>query len=291
MCDDKIFRDEMHARIERVFSRRHFNLLVAGAAAVALLPGRVSAADVRESTVDVTTPHGVADCFFAHPTKGRHPGVVMWPDFIGRRTAYHQLAARLAESGYAVLVVNPYYRSARAPVLPRAQFGTDAGTKRLHELAAQVERSGVLIDARACVDFLDAHAAVDTERGIGTMGYCFGGAFAFYTASAVPDRIAALATFHAGGLVSEGPDSVHLLVGGLEAQALIAIAESDVEHEPMTQSALRAAFADARLPAEIEVYEGTRHGWCTPDMVAYYDEAQAQRAWRRLLALLDRSLA
>jgi carboxymethylenebutenolidase len=122
------------------------------------------------------------------------------------------------------------------------------------------------------------------------MGYCYGGSFAFRTAAAVPERVGAVATFHAGGLVSDKPGSPHLLIAGMKAQALIAIAESDVEHEPKTKDALGEAFAQAKLAAEIEVYEGASHGWCTPDMVAYYNQAQAQRAWGRLLALFERAL-
>jgi carboxymethylenebutenolidase len=290
MCDEDVLRAESRARRERRVSRRDFNLLALSAAAVALLPtSAVAARAVTQSRVTVTTPDGAADAFLVHPAEGRHPAVILWPDFMGLRPAYEQMAAHLAESGYAVLVVNPYYRGAKAPILEKADFDNEAAMKQFGELSRQVTAAGVVSDAKACISFLDAHAAVDTGRGIGTLGYCYGGSFAFRTAGAVPGRVAALATFHAGGLVSDKPGSPHQLIPELKAQALIAIAAGDAEHEPKTQETLRAAFDDAGLAAEIEVYEAS-HGWCTPDMVAYYDEQQAQRAWGRLLKLFERAL-
>lgn len=291
MCNDHTLREESRARRAKAMSRRDFNLLALSAAAVAMLPSAASAAEGKASVVEVKTADGIADCFFAHPAEGKHPGVLLWPDFMGRRPAYHQLATRLAESGYAVLVMNPYYRGAKAPILEKADFDNEAAMKQFQELSKDVKVSGIVSDAKSCIAFLDAQAATDTGRGIGTMGYCYGGSFAFRTAAAVPARVAALATFHAGGLVSDKPGSPHLLIPGLKAQTLIAIAESDAEHDPKAKDALSEAFAKAKLAAEIEVYEGASHGWCTPDMVAYYNEAQAQRAWGRLLALFERALA
>lgn len=291
MCNEADLRTEARARRERGLSRRDFNLLALSAAAVALLPtGAVAAHAVTTSPVTVTTPEGAADAFLAHPAKGRHPAVVMWPDFMSLRPAYEQLASRLAASGYAVLVPNPYYRGAKAPILEKADFDNEAAMKQIGELSRQVKATGVVSDAQACIAFLDAHPAVDTGRGVGTLGYCYGGSFAFRTAGAVAARVAALATFHAGGLVSDKPGSPHLLIPALKAQALIAIAAGEAEHEPQTQEILRAAFEQAGLAAEIEVYAAS-HGWCTPDMVAYYDEKQAQRAWGRLLKLFERALA
>jgi carboxymethylenebutenolidase len=290
MCNDHTLRNEARARREQAMSRRDFNLLALSAAAVALLPTTSSAASVKGSVVAVKTPDGTADCFLAHPTEGKHPGVLLWPDFMGRRPAYEQMATRLAESGYAVLVMNPYYRGAKAPILEKADFDNEAAMKQFQSLSKEIKVAGIVSDAKACVAFLDAQAAVDTSRRIGTVGYCYGGSFAFRTAAAVPDRVGAVATFHAGGLVSEKPGSPHLLIPEMKAQALIGIAESDVEYEPKTKGALSEAFDKAKLAAEIEVYAGASHGWCTPDMVAYYNEAQALRAWSRLLALFGRAL-
>lgn len=290
MCNDHTLREESRARRAMAMSRRDFNLLALSAAAVAMLPAAASAAEAKASVVEVKTADGTADCFFAHPAEGKHPGVLLWPDFMGRRPAYHQLATRLAESGYAVLVMNPYYRGAKAPILEKADFDNEVAMKQFQDLSKDVKVAGIVSDAKSCIAFLDAQASTDTGRGVGAMGYCYGGSFAFRTAAAVPARVAALATFHAGGLVSDKPGSPHLLIPELEAQTLIAIAESDMEHEPKAKDALSEAFAKAKLAAEIEVYEGASHGWCTPDMVAYYNEAQAQRAWGRLLALFERAL-
>lgn len=291
MCNDRTLREESRRRRESGLSRRQFDLLALGAAAVALLPARSQAAGVRESMVDVQTAAGVADCYFVHPTGGKHPGVLLWPDFVGRRPAYEQMAGRLAQSGYAVLVINPYYRGKRAPVVAAgASFEDEAVQKELGAQARRLSAAGVAQDAQACVAFLDRQSAVDARRKMAVMGYCMGGGFAFHSAAAVPERIAALATFHAGGLVSDRPGSPHLLIPRLRAHALIAIAEDDDKDEPQTKHVLREAFAGAKLPAEIEVYAGTQHGWCTPDMTAYYNEAQARRAWARMLDLYDAAL-
>jgi carboxymethylenebutenolidase len=144
-------------------------------------------------------------------------------------------------------------------------------------------------DAKAFVAWLDGQPSVDTQRGMGTTGYCMGGAIVMRTAAAVPDRIAAAATFHGGGLVTDTPDSPHLLIPQMQAQFLIAIAENDDEKEPETKNTLRESFAQAGLSAEIEVYAGAAHGWCPPDSPVY-NEQQAERAWSRLLVLFENAL-
>ena len=138
------------------------------------------------------------------------------------------------------------------------------------------------------MDFLDSLPSVDGNRKMGTMGYCMGGPITMRTAAAVPDRIGAGASFHGGGLVTDRPDSPHLLVPKMRAHYLFAIAENDDERQPEAKNVLRDAFAQAGLPAEIEVYEGALHGRCPPD-TQVYNEAQAERAWSRLLALFERA--
>jgi carboxymethylenebutenolidase len=290
MCNEHTLRVEADARRALALSRRDFNILALSAAAVALLPGAMVAADVKESMVDIKTADGVADCYFVHPAKGRHPGVLMWPDFMGLRPAYKMLAKQLAKSGYSVLVINTYYRGAKSPIMEKADFDDSAAMEKISEQVKQLNAEKVDLDAKACIAFLDDQSSVDKKKKIGTLGYCMTGAFAFRTAAVAADRVGAMASFHGGGLVSDRPTSPHLLIPGIKARALIAIAENDDEREPETRSALSNAFAKADLPAEVEVYPGTQHGWCTPDMSAYYNETQAQRAWGRLLAMFEKAL-
>ena len=287
MCDERTSADGRRYRLAREMTRRQFGAVSAGAGLAMLLPRAANAQDVTESEIDVTTPDGVADSYFVHPTSGAHPGVLIWPDAFGLRPAKRQMARRLAESGYSVLVVNQYYRSQRAPIANTTNFAEVRDIIR--PLMGTLNPETHVRDARAFVGFLDSQAAVDGNRKMGTMGYCMGGPITMRTAAALPDRIGAGASFHGGGLVTDQPDSPHLLVPRMKAHYLFAIAENDDENEPEAKDVLRDAFAEAGLPAEIEVYEGALHGWCPPD-TQVYNEAQAERAWSRLLALFERAL-
>ena len=201
------------------------------------------------------------------------------------------MGKRLAESGYSVLVVNPYYRAQRAPVVgPGASFRDPETRAVLLPLARALSAETNVTDAKAFVDFLDAQGAVDTSRGIGTTGYCMGGPITMRTAAAIPERIRAGASFHGGGLATDQPSSPHLLVPKMRADFLFAVAENDDENDPQAKVLLKEAFAMTDLDAEIEVYEGALHGWCPPDS-RVYNEAQAERAWARLLVLFERALA
>ena len=292
MCDDGTRRDEEnYLRRSASLTRRDFGTLSLGAGLAMLLPRAASALQVTAADVEVPTPDGAADCHFVHPASGTHPGVLIWPDALGLRPAFEQMGRRLAESGYAVLVVNPYYRTERAPVLPEgASFRDEATRKKIFPLMRSLTPETVVTDARAFVGFLDARDAVAADRAMGTMGYCMGGSMTMRTAAAFPDRIGAGASFHGGRLVTDSPDSPHLLVDRIRAHYLFAIAENDDQKDPEAKTALRDAFAAAGLPAEIEVYAGTLHGWCPPDSAVYH-EAQAERAWSRLLALFETALA
>jgi carboxymethylenebutenolidase len=271
-------------------SRRRFNVLTAGAAAAMMLTRTAHALDVVGNNVQVTTPDGVADCYFVHPASGSYPGVIVWPDIVGLRPAFETMGKRLAESGYAVLVVNPYYRTTTAPVLPEGASFQDPATREvLMPLARSLTPQTNVTDARAFVAFLDQQPAVDGSRGIGTTGYCMGGPMTMRTAAAVPDRIAAGASFHGSRLVTDAPDSPHLLAEQMQASFLFAIAENDDEREPESKVVLAEVFEAAGLPAEIEVYEGAMHGWCAIDS-RVYNETQAEKAWARLLALFDNAL-
>jgi carboxymethylenebutenolidase len=291
VCDESTFADmDEHARRSGRLTRREFGTVSVGASLSILLPRVGHAAEVIGHDVEVETPDGKADGYLVHPASGVHPGVLIWPDAYGFRPAMKDIATRLATSGYAALVVNPYYRTAKAPVLPEgADFADEATRKKIMSLMGSLTPQTQATDARAFVDYLDRQEAVDGDRMMGTMGYCMGGAITMRTAAARPDRIGAGASFHGGRLVTDGETSPHRLVPKMKAQYLIAIAENDDEKEPDAKRVLREAFAKSSLPAEIEVYEGTLHGWCPPDS-RVYDEAQAERAWSRLLALLDRAL-
>jgi len=292
MCDEEILKDmtEYLSRRGEV-TRRQFGAISTGAGLAMLLPRAADAQDVTETDVEITTPDGVADCYFVHPSSGASPGVVIWPDILGLRPAFRQMGKRLAESGYAVLVVNPFYRGARAPVVPEgASFQDDAVRGKVMPLAQALNAETHVTDALAFVDWLDTQNAVARNRKIGTTGYCMGGPMVMRTAAARADRVGAAATFHGGGLATDADDSPHRLIPQMDASFLIAVADNDDMRDPEAKNTLRRSFDAAGLDAEIEVYGGAQHGWCPPDS-AVYDEAQAERAWSRLLVLFESALA
>lgn len=292
MCDKDHFLDDLQKYLTRgAVTRREFGMLTAGAGMMLLLPSVANALDVTESDVEITTPDGVADAYFVHPASGAHAAVLVWPDILGLRPAFRQMGKRLAESGYAVLVVNPFYRSQKAPVVPEgASFADEATRNIVFPLYQTLSATTHVTDATAFVAWLDSQSAVDTARKIGTTGYCMGGPIVMRTAAAIPDRIGAGASFHGGGLATDATDSPHLLIPQMKAAFLIAVAENDDEKEPEAKNMLRTAFDAAGLQAEIEVYTGAAHGWCPPDSPVY-NEAQAERAWSRMLSLFEKALA
>jgi carboxymethylenebutenolidase len=290
MCEKDHFEDDLekYIRAGRV-TRRDFGALTAGASLAMMLPQAANAQAVTERDVEIRTPDGVCDAYFVHPQSGAHAAVLVWPDILGLRTAFRQMGKRLAESGYSVLTVNPFYRGRRAPVVPEGATFDEATRGIVFPLAQQLNATTHVTDARAFVAWLDQQPQVDRSRGIGTTGYCMGGPITMRTAAALPERIRAAASFHGGGLVTQNADSPHLLVPQMKAQYLFAVAENDDEREPDAKNVLRDTFQKANLQAEIEVYPAA-HGWCPPDS-AVYDEAQAERAWSRLLVLFERALA
>jgi carboxymethylenebutenolidase len=197
------------------------------------------------------------------------------------------MGKRLAQSGYSVLVVNPFYRTKKAPT---ANAGAATPIDQVRPLAQTLNETTHMTDAKAFVAWLDAQTAVAKSRKVGTQGYCMGGPIAFRSAAAVPDRVGAVASFHGGGLVTDKPNSPHLQAAGSKAQFLIAVAASDDTRSPDDKNVLKETFAKANLAAEIEVYAGTAHGWCPPDSHVY-NEAQAEKAWGRLLELYRKALA
>lgn len=282
---------EEFARRSNDVTRRQFGAMALGAGLTAALPRLANAAETHGTDIDVKTPDGVADAYYVHPVRGKSAGVLIWPDIFGLRPTFKQMATRLAESGYSVLVINPFYRTKKAPTAPEHPDFNDPATRdALMSLAGTLSPQTAVTDATAFVGFLDAQPSVDKGKKLGTTGYCMGGPFVFRTAASFPDRVGAAATFHGGGLVTDKPDSPHLLIPRMKAHFLIAIAANDDQKQPEAKDVLRAAFAKAHLPAEIEVYAGTQHGWCPPDSHVY-DHGQAEKAWRRMLTLFSTSLS
>jgi carboxymethylenebutenolidase len=261
-----------------------------------------SAADlpVVETNVDVKTADGSCDAAFIYPASGSHPGVLIWPDAFGLRPAMRTIGRRLAADGYSVLVPNPFYRAAKAPVfddISTFDFQNPADRAKLQPLMASMTVPGAVeSDAAAYIAFLDAQPQVDTSRKIGTQGYCMGGRLVVITAAAVPDRVGAGASFHGGGLVTDKADSPHLLAPKIKARMYFAIASNDDQRQPDAKDKLKEAFASAHVPAEVEVYPGAMHGWCVPDMPArsgnpIYSKPDAERAWGKLVVLYKAALA
>ena len=291
MCDDSTENDiDEYVRKGGKLNRRDFGKLSAAASFAALLPNIASAESVSESDVQIETPDGIADAYFVHPTEGKHPAILVWPDILGLRPAFRAMGKRLAESGYSVLVVNPFYRSAKAPVVePGASFRDPATREIVMPMRKLLTADTNFTDAKAFISYLDSRDEVDSDRQVGTTGYCMGGPIVMRTAATVPERVGAIASFHGGGLVTDAPDSPHLLIGDSNAHVLHAVAENDDAKNPDVKGVLKETYAAANIPAEIEVYEGTMHGWCPPDS-AVYNKEQAERAWARMLALFDKAL-
>lgn len=287
MCDQDHFEDDRQQyEALGLVTRKQFGVML-GAGIAMMLPKVANAAAVTESDVNVKTPDGVADCYFVHPSSGTAPGVLMWPDIFGLRPAFRQMGKRLAESGYSVLVVNPFYRTKKAPT---AEAGAATPIQQLMPLAQSLNETTHMTDAKAFIGWLDQQKPVAKNRKMGVQGYCMGGPMAFRTAAAVPDRIGAVATFHGAALVTNGPNSPHLEAAKSKAQFLIAIAANDDMRSPNDKNVMKETFAKAHLQAEIEVYAGAAHGWCPPD-TSVYNEPQAEKAWSRLLVLYKKALA
>lgn len=286
MCDqDNFEKDRQDFEARGLVTRRQFGVML-GAGMVMMLPQVPNAVKVTEAEVQVKTPDGTADCYFVHPATGTGAAVLVWPDIFGLRPAFRQMGKRLAESGYSVLVVNPFYRAQKAPTAPQ---GGATPIAQVLPLAQGLNETTHMTDAKAFVAWLDQQQSVAKNRKVGTQGYCMGGPMAFRTAAAVPDRVGAVASFHGGNLVTDQPNSPHLQVSKTKAQLLVAIAQNDDMQRPNDKTVMKDTFAKAGLQAEIEVY-GAAHGWCPPDSTVYNQDL-SEKAWGRLLALYGKALA
>ncbi len=295
MSEDKTSQEPARGATDSAgLSRRDLGVLAAGAAVAASAPAVAAPLKVMEMDVEVQTPDGVCDAVFVHPMgkapAGGWPAVLVWTDIMGLRPVFRQMASRMSAEGYAVLAPNPFYRKGRAPIpAGPVNWADPADRAKLMELRSALTPEATARDAIACFAWLDGQSLVDPGKGAGVQGYCMGGPMAFQAAAALPDRIAAVGSFHGGGLVTPAPDSPHRLVARTRAEYLVAIAENDDQKEPEAKDALRAAFKAAGRPAEVEVYAGAQHGWCVPGSAVYNAEA-AERAWSALLALYRRRL-
>ena len=293
MCDEHTEHDNEESFASGRLSRRGFSVMSLAALA-ACTTSPENAATVVEREVEITTPDGVMDAHYVAPSSGKHPAVLVWPDIMGLRPAFRLMGKRLAESGYAVLTVNPFYRAAKGQVFDATteKFSDPPVRQRLIALMgpATGNPENTKKDAIAAIGWLDKQKEVDTKRGVGTTGYCMGGPLVMRTMAFVPDRVKAGGSFHGGGLATTQPTSPVLLVPQMKAKAvLIAVAQNDDKQDPTVKDKVKAAFDAQHIPAEVEVYPAD-HGWCPP-VSQVYDQVQADRAWERLLATFKVGLA
>jgi carboxymethylenebutenolidase len=242
--------------------------------------------------VTVKTSDGTCDAVLFHPAgEGHWPAVLIWPDIMGLRPAFRDMGKRLAGQGYVVLVPNPFYRSAKAPVIgDNFDFSNPEQRNRLMGYRGAMSNDGIDSDAKAYLAFLDAQPQTAKGKKAGVQGYCMGGALAFRTAAAVSNRIGAVGSFHGGnGLVTDKPDSPHLLIPKTHAVFLVLQAQNDDAQQPKVKDDLKAAFAAAGKQATVEVYHAN-HGWCVPGGQVY-DQGEAERAWTALSVLYRSNLA
>lgn len=296
MCDDTT-ESELDEYLERrALTRRHFTAgataaIVAGSGALtACATPDASEASLLETDVSIPSPDGTIDAKFVVPADGAHAAVIFWPDIHGVRPAHFGDARRLAASGYAVLAANPYYRTHQGRLFAEGEtIRSEGGWDKVQPHYSVFTPDTIATDSRAIVSWLDAQKQVDTNRGIGAVGFCMTGAWTIRAGAAIPERVKAPASFHSGRLVMD-EDSPHLLIPQLTGGALIGIAENDHTKNPAAKDTLIKAFADAGVPAEVEVYEDAMHGWVPTDSRAY-DPEQSERAWSRMLALFQRELS
>jgi carboxymethylenebutenolidase len=288
MCDDLIHQSLTY---DPTVSRRTFGL---GAAATVALRSTIASAQAKVVQKDVNVPmaNGVSDSALSYPEgRGTWPAVLVWTDILGLRPVFREMGQRLAAEGYIVLIPNPFYRNAKAPVVDGSfDFSKPEDRAKVMPMAAALTADANSSDTKSYIDFLNAQPQTDRKKKMGVQGYCMGGPLTFRTAAIAPDRIGAAATFHGGGLVTDKPDSPHLLIPKMKAEVLCAVGDNDDKRDPAAKTTLKEAFATAHLKAVVEVYEGCSHGW-TVRGSQVYNEAGAERAWAELIALYKRNLA
>jgi len=293
MCDEA----KLGEWARQAISRRQFGALTGAAALTACSAGEgVSnaqgmAAGLRERGVSFPTADGTMDGFLVQPESGDHPAVILWPDIASIREAKRNIARKLASAGFAVLVVNPYYRDvAGEQFADFAAFIADGGFRKVGPWREKLTAEAIMRDATGVVAWLDRQDGVDTDKGIGTQGYCMGGPFTIWSAAAVPARVKAAASFHGGGLVRpDNPMSPHKVLGQTRAAMLIAVAQDDDAKAPEDKVTFADAAREADVSAIVTVYPGD-HGWMVSDSPAY-DPTAAARGEADLKALYAESLS
>jgi carboxymethylenebutenolidase len=276
--------------------RREF-VAVTVAAGVAAVSASAAGLEVVETDVEIKTPDGTCNAAFIHPKSGSHPAVIIWTDIFGLRPSMREMGKRLASEGYSVLVPNPFYRLGKNQYDDASKINFQTELPKLRPLAGSIGADGAAEkDTVAFVEFLDAQKQVNKNKKIGTQGYCMGGPLVVRTCAAVPDRLGAGASFHGGSLVTKNPNSPHLLAPKIKGRMYFGVAASDDKRAPGDKDALKAAFEEAHVHAEIKVYDGTIHGWCVPDMPPdasgpIYNKPDAEAAWAKLVELYKTALA
>ncbi|MCU7722303.1 dienelactone hydrolase family protein [Actinoplanes sp. KI2] len=248
---------------------------------------------MQTTSVQVPTADGAADAYLVKPDgDGPFPGVLMFMDAFGLRPRLAEMAERIAERGYAVLVPNLFYRSARPPLVSAEELTNDekrgAAFGRLMPMIQQLTPARIVADTDSYLDFLAAQPGVAAGPVL-AVGYCMGGRAGLRAMAGRPARIKALAAFHAGGIVTDDPESVHLSVGSITGEVYFGFADHDRSMTAEQIKTLEAALDDAGVTYTCEVYEGAAHGFTMSD-TAVYDAAAEQRHWTNLFALLDRAL-
>ncbi len=297
MTDDKQDPKTSNAPSNELGRRDFVSLSVAAGLAAAAGSASGAALPVVETDVEIKTPDGTCDAAYIHPATGSYPGVLIWTDAFGLRPSMREMAKRLAADGYSVLVPNPFYRVAKNPYTDASGINFQTELPKIRPLMTSVNTPGnAEKDAVAYIAFLDAQKEVNKSKKIGTQGYCMGGALVMRTAATLPDRIGAGGSFHGGGLVSNNPGSPHLLAPKIKARMYFGVAASDDTQQPDAKVKLKEAFEAANNPAEVELYPGTIHGWCVPDMpqtngMPTYNKPDAEKAWGKLVVLYKAALA
>ena len=287
MCDDFIHQGLTH---DPAVTRRAFMASSAATAVVLSSASAAAQAGTVEKDVNVPMASGESDSALFYPEgKGPWPAVLVWTDILGLRPVFREMGRRLAAEGYVVLVPNPFYRNAKAPVVSGSfDFSKPEDRAKVMPLAAALTADANISDAKSYTSFLDAQPQTDKHKKMG--GYCMGGPLTFRTAATRPDRIGAAATFHGGGLVTDKPDSPYLMIPQMKAEVLCCVADNDDKRDPAAKDKLKEAFAAAHLKATVEVFEGCDHGW-TVRGSQVYNEPGAERAWSELIALYKRNLS